>query len=197
MASFRSRGLGLATLTLKTDAPKGALVGALTQISSKDGLIEDVPLKTSNPPAFARGSYPLRWDDDYTNRVTVTNTATEPLNLGGAITAGGMTYVLSKTTIEPGATYVFDANKIKNDGVPDVNGHVLPKDAPYGKFHWIETANGKKAGLLGRTSLASVKSQRRSSFSCGSTCDINYHVHPFFGPELLLPSVQAIRKSVK
>lgn len=185
MNSFRGRGLALATLTLKTDAPKGAIVGALTQISTKDGLIEDVPLRTSNPAAFARGSYPLRWDEDYTNRVTVTNTATEPLSLGGAITAGGMTYVLTKTTIEPGATYVFDANQIRDDGIPDVNGHVLPRDAPYGKFHWIETTNGKKAGLIGRTSLASVKDQRRSSFSCGSTCDQTFYGHPYFGPGII------------
>ena len=78
-----SEGVERATFTLGTSAPLGALVGALTQIGNKDGLIEDIPLRTANPPAYARGAYPLRWDQDYTNLVTVTNTADTSRSLRG------------------------------------------------------------------------------------------------------------------
>jgi hypothetical protein len=117
LQSFQARGISRVTLTLKTIAPKGAIVGAVTQISSPGRLVEDIPLRTSNPPAFARGSYPLRWDEDYTNLVTVTNTAEETLRIGGEITAGDMTYVLTRTNIDPGATIVFDVDEWKRDGI--------------------------------------------------------------------------------
>lgn len=177
---FQGKGISRVTLTLKTEAVKGAVVGAVTQISSPDKLVEDIPLRTSNPPAFARGSYPLRWDEDYTNLVTVTNTAEEQLRIGGQITAGDVTYVFKRADIAPGATITFDVDDWKRDGVPDVNGKTIPKDALYGKFHWIEMAGGKKAGLLGRTSLTSVKNRRKSSFSCGSTCEYNFTRQPYF-----------------
>lgn len=116
MRGFHEEGKSRVTLVLKTDAPKGAFVGAVTQISSPDTLVEDIPLRTSNPPAFARGSYPLRWDEDYTNLVTVTNTAEETLRVGGQITAGDVTYVFKRTDIAPGATIVFDVDEWKRDG---------------------------------------------------------------------------------
>ena len=179
---FVSRSMPRVTLTLKTDAPKGAIVGALTQVSTQNGLIEDIPLRTSNPPAFARGSYPLRWDKDYTNLVSVTNTADETLRFGGEITAGIATYVLTRTAIEPGMTHVIDVDRLKRDQVPDVWGNVIPKDAAYGKIHWTELSHGKKAGLLGRTSLASVSNRRKSSFSCGNPCTLASIISPGFNP---------------
>lgn len=189
LPSFQTKGISRVTLTLKTEAAKGAFVGAVTQIGSSDRLVEDIPLRTSNPPAFARGSYPLRWDEDYTNLVMVTNTSGETLRIGSQITAGDVTYVPTRTDIAPGATIVFDVDQWKRDGVKDVNGKILPKDAPFGKFHWIEMSYGKKAGLLGRTSLASIKNRRKSSFSCGSTCQYNFIQRPFF--DLDLPTTLA------
>jgi len=180
LRAFQAKSILPATLTLESAAPKGALVGSVTQISSPDRLVEDIPLRTSNPPAFARGSYPLRWDEDYTNLVTVTNTAEETLRIGGEITAGEVVYVLTRTDIDPGATIVFDVDQFKRDAVPDVNGKTIPKTAPYGKIHWIEMSNGKKAGLLGRTSLSSVRNKRKSSFSCGSTCQYYSQQSPFY-----------------
>ena len=183
-ADLGAEGIGRATLTLKTASPKGSFIGSVTQISSPDRIVEYIPLLTSNPPAFAPGSYPLRWDEDYTNLVTVTNTAEETLRIGGIVTAGDAVYVLTRKDIAPGSTIVFDVDQWKRDGVPDINGAVLPKNAPYGKIHWIEMSNGKKAGLLGRTSLSSVSNRRKSSFSCGSTCQYNFINRPFFDPDL-------------
>lgn len=182
MNIFRTKGIPRATFTIETAASKGALIGSVTQISSVDRLVEDIPLKTSNPAAFARGSYPLRWDEDYTNLVMVTNTASETLRIGGEITAGGDTYVLTRTNIDPGSTIILDVDKWRREGTLDVNGHALPKDSNYGKIHWIEMSNGKKAGLLGRTSLSSVKNRRKSSFSCGSTCEYNFYRTPIIDP---------------
>jgi hypothetical protein len=184
--AFQANKISRVTLTLKTGAGKGSFIGAVTQVSSPDGLIEDIPLRTSNPPATARSSYPLRWDGDYTNAPAVTNTADEVLGFGGTITAGGMTYVLTHTTIDPGGTIVVDVDKLRRDQTPDVNGKTLPKEALFGKFHWIELSNGTKAGLLGRTSLSSVANRRKSSFSCGNSCQFSYVEFPDYSPSVFI-----------
>ena len=93
-------------------------------------------------------------------------------------------YVIKREDVAPGSTVVFDVDKWRRDGVPDVNGNTLPKDALYGKFHWIEMSNGQKAGLLGRASLASMHNLRRSSFSCGSTCEYGQQEYPYFDLQL-------------
>jgi hypothetical protein len=59
MRAFSEQSVPLVTSTIKTDAPKGSIVGAITQIGD-DEIVEDIPLRTSNPPAYARGSYPIR-----------------------------------------------------------------------------------------------------------------------------------------
>ena len=184
LSVYRAKAIPLVTLTLKSATAKGSMVGAVTQISAQNGLVEDIPLRTSAPPAYDRGSYPLRWDGDYTNMVTVTNTTDEVLRIGGVITAGEMGYVLTRTDIGPGATIVLDVDKWRREGTPDINGKVMPKDAPYGKIHWIEMAGGTKAGLLGRTSLTSVANRRKSSFSCNNPCQYNYEQAPNFNASI-------------
>jgi|GEM_PF-2384352 len=179
MRTLSDQAIPLVTLTIKTDAPKGSIVGAVTQIGD-DQIVEDIPLRTSNPPAYARGSYPIRWDEDYKNIVTVANTASQRLGFGATITAGNMVYVLKREPIDPGATVVVDVDKLKRDQVPDMNGKTLPLDAQYGKFHWIELGGGKNAGLLGRTSVSSVQNRRRSSFSCPFPCAYSFFQNPFF-----------------
>ena len=170
MQLLRHKGVSRATLTVESTAEIGALVGSGTQIDASDKSVEDIPLRTGNPPAYARGIYPLRWDQDYTNLVTVTNTASSVRKVRGYITAGSMTYVFAPVQLEAGTTAVFDVDQWRRDSVPDVNGHTLPKDVAYGKFFWFDGSQGKLLGLMGRNSVASVSNHRRSSFSCGALC---------------------------
>ncbi len=106
LRALESLGFSLANVTMETSAQNGALIGSLTQVDSR-GIVEDIPLKTSNPPKFDRGSYPLRWTDDYTNQVTIANTSDQPLGYRALITAGNILYVLPKVTLEPNTTRVL------------------------------------------------------------------------------------------
>jgi len=168
------------SLTLDTSAPTGALVGSVTQIGAEDGIVEDVPLKTSNAAAFARGAYPLRWDGDYSNLIAVANTVDKELKIKACLTAGKVTYIFAETVIESGRTMIYDVDQLRRNGVPDVNGTVIPVDAVYGKFFWNEAAVGTNVGLLGRNSVGSRRNRRKSSFSCPASCAANYDGFPFF-----------------
>lgn len=79
-------------------------MGALTQVNDADHLTEDIPFRTPNPPAFARGIYPLRWSGDYTNHVMVTNTAQQEHKVLAYITAGSVVYQLPATVLDSGGS---------------------------------------------------------------------------------------------
>jgi hypothetical protein len=169
LSNLRVQNKQYANLRITTNAASGSIVGASSQ-TDENGIVEDIPLRTSNPPRYDRGAYPLRWTEDYTNRVSITNTAEEPRGFRATITAGPTVYVLKKQMLEPGSTMIFDVDQLRQSGASDLNGVPFPRDAPYGKFLWQELSDGKTTGLIGRTSLASIHNRRRSSFSCGDDC---------------------------
>lgn len=168
---------------LTDQLPTGAFVGALTQVSSPDGLIEDIPLRTANIARNAAGAYPLRWQDDYTNLVTITNTSTKELTARSLITVGGITYVPKDRVIPSGRTAIYDVDATRQTKEKDVNGKVMPRDTPYGKFMWFDSSMGGKSGLMGRNSVTSRANRRKSSFSCGQDCDYFYRKFPTFEPD--------------
>lgn len=180
LAQLASLGIPTATVTLKTDSPKGAWVGSLTQRSASNGLIEDIPLRTANIPRNTSGAYPLRWDSDYTNLVSITNTSAEMRVARALVTAGGTTYVLGEREIAPGRTAVLDIDSMRLSQTKDVNGLVIPQTAVYGKFMWFDASLGANHGLMGRNSVTSRTNLRKSSFSCGMDCGYTRTYFPVF-----------------
>jgi hypothetical protein len=180
LMQLNSAGIDRATVTLKTNAPIGSWVGSLTQIVALDKLVEDIPLRTANIPRNAGGSYPLRWDDDYKNLITVTNTSSAVPVARALITAGTATYILKEQTIQPGRTAVYDVDAIRSTQTKDMNGLVLPLAATYGKFIWFDASLGTKLGLMGRNSVVSHANRRKSSFSCGNDCGFTWDYYPIF-----------------
>jgi hypothetical protein len=182
LQALKTAGVMRATLTVQTSAPLGALVGDLVQITPGSDAVQDIPLRTSNAPAFNGGMYPLRWDQDFTNLPAVTNTTERPLSLRAFVTAGGVTYVFPKSELAPGETATWDVDAIRRGQVPDFNGKKIPETALYGQFHWQELSMGHVAGLLGRNQLTSFQNRRTSSFSCGLECGYNNDSFPYFDP---------------
>lgn len=169
LRDLNQRGIARGTLTLKTDSSTGFLIGAATQEVS-DGLLEDVPLRTSNPPLYMRGFYPLRWDTDYTNAPMVANVSSETMRVQAMVKGSTFTYVLPIQSVPPGTTQAFDVDALRRNQVPDINGVLIPLTATTAKFHWMPVMPVRHPGLIGRTELLSLSEKRASSFSCGGNC---------------------------
>jgi|GEM_PF-3697445 len=179
MKAILNKGVERATLTLGTDAPKGALIGAVTE-EVEDSVLEDVPLRAGNPLQFMRGYYPLRWERDYKNLPMISNTSDVEQSVYASVVTGGKTYVFPITKIDPGTTAVFDVDSIRANKTPDNNGDIMPTDTLFGKFHWNSVVYSNTVGLIGRTELRSTEDKRASSFSCGGTCSYLSFQSPFF-----------------
>jgi hypothetical protein len=185
LSSYAANGATRVTLTIKTDAPIGGIIGAVSQIDSKTGVMEDLPLKTGNPARFMRGAYPLRWDQDYSNQPMISNTSDHTFSVRAYVIAKGVTYAFPIQDIAPGFTKLYDVDTLRRNGTKDVNGKVIPADALSGKFHWGPVGSDGFTGLLGRTELASQSDQRASSFSCSEVCDLESYYYPYFTDDLL------------
>lgn len=180
LTELKRQMIPVATVTFQSNAPNGAFVGSLTQINLKEDLIEDIPFRTANRAGNAAGAYPLRWENDYTNLVTVTNTSSETLVARSVITVGEVSYVPAPRTIEPGRTAVYDVDEMRRDQVKDINGRAIPLGPDFGKFMWFDSEFGSKKGLMGRNSVTSRSNHRKSSFSCGMSCGYTFDRRPVF-----------------
>lgn len=167
---MKAQSVPLATLTLSTAAPQGALVGSLSQESAEVAAVEDIPLKTSNPQSSMRGAYPLRWDSDYQNKAMVTNTSPTQKTVSAFVIAENATYNFPPVVLQPFATHIYDVDSVREQQVPDFQGTRIPLSARAGKFHWTGDPGERDMGLLGRMQVTSRSEQRASSFSCGGVC---------------------------
>ena len=167
---LKAQSVPLATLTLSTAAPVGALVGSLSQESAEVSAVEDIPLKTSNPQSSMRGAYPLRWDSDYRNKAMVTNTSSTLKTVSAFVVAGSTTYNFPPVVLPPFATHIYDVDAVREQQTPDFQGTRIPLPARAGKFHWTGDPREREIGLLGRMQVTSQSAQRASSFSCGGVC---------------------------
>lgn len=155
------------SVQIQSTGRSGDLIGALTALDNENNLTYDVPLRDSGPRLNSSGSYPLRWDSDYSSVVSVTNTSETPLQFVSNLWIGNKPYYLPTQTLEPGQTALFDTHALKESTQKDVSGHLVPSDATKtGKYHWIMT-NSNVGRLIGRDQITSVQDRVASSFSCG------------------------------
>lgn len=182
LRTLASRSAPLATLTLATTAPAGSLVGALSQEKVAVDAVEDVPFRTSNPPIYMRGFYPLRWTSDYKNMAFVTNASPFPKKVSAYVIADGITYNLAPVQLQPFATHVYDVDAMRADQVADFKGVRIPLSSKSGKFQWAGDPKDNNVGLIGRMEVLSRKDKRASSFSCGGSCPANSTAPIFSGP---------------
>ena len=171
--TLASHAAPLATLTLATTAPAGSLVGAFSEEKETVDATEDIPFRTSNPPIYMRGFYPLRWTSDYKNLAIVTNASPIPKEVSAYLIADGVTYNFAPVQLQPFATHVYDVDAVRENQVADFKGVKIPLSSRSGKFQWAGDPKDNNVGLMGRMEVLSKKDRRASSFSCGGSCPAN------------------------
>jgi hypothetical protein len=144
-----------------------SLIGALYSLNAQTGITYDVPLRDSGPPRASTGSYSVRFDDDYTTVVAISNTTDQPGEFTMQINYDGGPYVTGIIPIAPGATKTFDIRKLRDEQKPDVNGRPLQRNLEFAQVRW--SVRGK-VRLNGRAEVVSVKNRVSSSYSCFICC---------------------------
>jgi hypothetical protein len=160
----------------------GDIIGSLVSVrrgerSDEDGvsparrdLVAEVPIHDPGSPGHSTGSYPLRFDGDYTNLVTITNVSNEEKKFLAFIAMSAAKYIFNPQVLKPGETARFDVNAIKTKQEKDAFGHALPPDLKVAKFVWSIGAPYGSARMIGRNHMVSARNGVSASFSCGVCC---------------------------
>jgi hypothetical protein len=149
--------------------PKGSLIGALNGVDEVTGLTYDVPLRDIGGVRLSTGAYPWRLDGDFSTVVSITNVAPAPSEFVVQINYAGGHYLLDPRKLDAGATARFDLRKIRDEQVPDRDGHTIPRSVEGGQFRWF--IHGAGSGrLIGRAEMLSVSRGVSSSYSCNMPC---------------------------
>jgi hypothetical protein len=165
-ASNRS-DLDSVSVQVSNTGSAGSLIGALYSLDTQTGVTYDVPLRDSGPPRASTGVYSVRVDGDYTTVVAISNTTDKPGTFTMQINYDGGPYVTGIISVAPGATRTYDIRKLRDDQVPDIYGHTLPRNLGIVQIRWGVRGNMR---LNGRAEVVSIKDKVSSSYSCFSCC---------------------------
>jgi hypothetical protein len=158
------------SVKVSSSGQAGSLIGELAIARADGSFVSDIPLRDSGPVRKATGSYPWRLDGDYNTIVTVTNVIDSVAKFQAWINYPGGSYQFTARELQAGETATFDLRKLRDLGVKDVKGHSLPTYVLGGQFRWSIAQGGGETKLNGRAEIASVKANRRSSYSCEVCC---------------------------
>jgi hypothetical protein len=151
--------------------PKGSLIAALNGIDDRTGMSYDVPLRDSGGARNLSGAYPWRLDGDVSTIVSITNAALNEAQFVVQINYPGGPYLLDPQKLTAGDTKTFNLRKIRDQQIPDRNGHTIPRSVQSGQFRWFIHSGGH---LIGRAEMLSVARGISSSYSCGTPCPPHY-----------------------
>jgi hypothetical protein len=152
---------------LNTGGP-GSLIGALNSQDSSTGMTYDVPLRDIGGLRNSTGAYPWRLDHDLSTIVSITNIAPLRSEIVVQINYPGGPYLLNPRRLAAGETVIYDLRKIRDEQIPDNDGHTIPLSVTGGQFRWF--IHGPGSGrLIGRAEMLSLSAGVTSSYSFDST----------------------------
>jgi len=158
---------------LNTGSP-GSLIGALNGKDMVSRMTYDVPLRDIGGLRNSTGAYPWRLDHDLSTVVSITNIAPTASGVVVQINYLDGPYLLDPQRLAPGETVVYDLRKIRDEQIPDRNGHTIPLSVNGGQFKWF--IHGPGSGrLIGRAEMLSLSEGISSSYSCsGAGCPATF-----------------------
>ncbi|HMG76124.1 MAG TPA: hypothetical protein VK582_21660, partial [Pyrinomonadaceae bacterium] len=124
----------------------GSLIGALNGHDSSTGMTYDVPLRDIGGLRNSTGAYPWRLDHDLSTIVSISNIAPMRSEIVAQINYPGGPYLLNPRRLAACETVLYDLRKIRDEQIPDSNGHTIPLSVNGGQFRWF--IHGPGSGRL-------------------------------------------------
>jgi len=145
----------------------GSVLAYWFSVDSSGSLVVETPLRSPATLPQA-GSNPWSLEGDYSSVLYVKNTATKPSSFVADIFYRGGYYMIGMKTLEAGETAAIDIRRLRDEQIPDVNGHKLPTRLTSGQINW-RTRNGEPR-LIGRVNTMSVSKGLANNMSCSVCC---------------------------
>ncbi len=138
------------------------------RLDPSGSLVVETPLGSPVPFNPRGGNNPWMIDGDSSSVLYVKNAGAERSRYIASIRYPGGEYMIGLKEVGPGETSAIDFRRLRDDQVPDVTGHALPRELLSGQVLWTWHSG---AALVGRVNTMSLSKGLASNMSCGRCCD--------------------------
>jgi hypothetical protein len=175
------------SVRIASSGKAGQLIGALYNVA--EARTYEVPLRDFGIISQSTGGYPVRFEDDFSTLVSLTNVGNSATRFTAYLTFPDSTqYSLGSDLLQGGQTVLFDLQKIRSDNQPDSAKNLFPVNLTAAQLHWSMIGPMGAARLIGRAEVTSASRLVSSSFSC-SVCCPDSGPYPFLDPTNLTLAV--------
>src|SRR5262249_18740428 len=114
------------------------------------------------------GGYPWSIDGTSSTMVYIKNASDHQQHYVARLTSVGGTYIIGQKAIEASQTVKFDIRALRDNQVPDENGHAIPLTAVQGSFKWslIQASDAEEFVMIGRAEQVDIVRGISSSYAC-------------------------------
>lgn len=163
--SLLASGPKAAGIEVQNSGALGPLIADWFSVDRYSGMVVETPVRNVSTPRG--GNNPWMLDGDFTSVLYVKNTGDTTAEFVSKIWHEQGQYTIGLTEVGAGETAAIDIRKLRDDGVKDWQGHVLPPKITTGQVQWQRNSG---PFLIGRVLTASQSLGMASNMSCGTTC---------------------------
>ncbi|MCA1642395.1 MAG: hypothetical protein LC785_10700 [Acidobacteria bacterium] len=153
--SHVERSVATAGLEFEHTGAAGSVVMAAQSVSQSLNHVFQVPLWDIEAQRSATGGYPWKAEDDTSTVIYIKNVTDRAqqyflqLNYADADGSIAGTYATGLRYLAARQTVAFDLRALRDDQVPDAQGHTIPPTATRGQLHW-SMRGSENLVLIGR-----------------------------------------------
>jgi hypothetical protein len=163
--SFLTNSSKAAGIEVGNSGAPAALIADWFSVDRYSGIVVETPVRNVSTPRG--GNNPWMLDGDFTSVLYVKNTRDKAAEFVSKIWHAQGEYTIGLTEVGPGETAAIDIRKLRDEGVKDWEGHMLPPQITSGQVQWQRNSGPL---LIGRVLTASQSLAMASNMSCGTTC---------------------------
>jgi hypothetical protein len=161
--------IATAGLEFEYTGSPGRVITSAFSVSQSGEQVFRVPLWDIVAQRSATGGYPWYIQGNSSTVVYIKNVTDEQRQYTLQLRHESGVYAVGVQTIEPHQTVTFDIRALRDQQVPDPDGHTLPLEAKSGQVNW-SMRGAQNQVLIGRSEQVDVAKGVSSNYACQNCC---------------------------
>jgi hypothetical protein len=151
----------------------GSVIAAALSVSHDRNHVFRLPVRDASDQRSSTGNYPWSIDDNSATLVYIKNATDTPKRYTMFVTYEGGYWAVGEKEIPGGQTVAYDLRDLRDNQVPNSEGHTIPLTATGGQVHWSIRGQEIRA-MIGRAEQANTSNGTSTTSACGVCCPDNF-----------------------
>ncbi len=159
----------VAGLEFNYSTSPGSVIATALGVSQDRNHVFRLPVRDASDQRSSTGHYPWSIDDNSATVVYIKNATDSPKRYTIFVTYEGGYWAAGEKEISGGQTVTYDLRDLRDNQVPNSDGHTIPLAATAGQVHWSVRGQEIRT-LIGRAEQTDTSSGTSTTSACGVCC---------------------------